>query len=637
MANLFMMCVILAYENVAFAFYEAWIQAELCMGSASEHTGEIPIPQAHYDDRRLVPKFLKYVANCLILDQLSLLRRVNYFTMLIDECTSRSIVSCAAIYICFQHPDTFESSVIFFGLFKLHGGSGKLLYRSVVSWLALLGIEPTRRLMFFISDGASAMRSVRTGLGKRLRDSFCEAMVMIHCVCHRLPLGSAECFAMFPECIAIDKILTKSYGFFKKSHAQRDNFREMTDEFDIKYKLPKRFHKVRWLSRGQSVERLIELLVPFVAYLRSVDENFVKTFENFSTLFILFAVADLLVVLNVLSSRMQSTKWPFSNLSVFLDEAFDSINEMFVTPALDLSDPEQRAKYGGKYIKLLLGTIAKSENGSYYDDIRLNFDKSEDECQHRVMEIAIMLIMCIKDRFPDIEILEALCVFDPARLPDSLETIEKDNYGKEAMHVIFEHYGDVIGVETLAELMEQWIKLRKIVFCTYRNVDIFTFVRRFHHAFTHQATGAPDPKYTYMLLLLELCNIIVMANAHTERGFAHLNDIWTHQRGRLAVRTINDVMVTKFLGPTLGGENEALRALCISAARHWGTQRGPQICREPVVMHQPLPEFAEDSEICEDLEDEMLVGSSSSDEDEDPLGLETVIVDGDEYASDDSE
>ncbi|KAK3278585.1 hypothetical protein CYMTET_13490 [Cymbomonas tetramitiformis] len=121
MANLFMMCVILAYENVAFAFYEAWIQAELCMGSASEHTGEIPIPQAHYDDRRLVPKFLKYVANCLILDQLSLLRRVNYFTMLIDECTSRSIVSCAAIYICFQHPDTFESSVIFFGLFKLHG------------------------------------------------------------------------------------------------------------------------------------------------------------------------------------------------------------------------------------------------------------------------------------------------------------------------------------------------------------------------------------------------------------------------------------------------------------------------------------------------------------------------------------
>eukprot|EP00854_Cymbomonas_tetramitiformis_P019092 gene19092-22827_t len=118
-----------------------------------------------------------------------------------------------------------------------------------------------------------------------------------------------------------------------------------------------------------------------------------------------------------------------------------------------------------------------------------------------------------------------------------------NDYGVAEITIIFDHYKDVIEVTSKDALLEEWRRLRKAMFRSYKNLDIVhTFIRRFTKDWTDEKTGQPMAKYCYVLRLLEICNIIVMANAETERGFAHLNDIWTLRRARLVVRTINDIM-----------------------------------------------------------------------------------------------
>ncbi|KAK3247474.1 hypothetical protein CYMTET_43029 [Cymbomonas tetramitiformis] len=470
MCSLFSIIYTLAIGNVPFAHYEKEVECWKLI-SSYEEMFECPIPLEHYSDRRRVPEFLSYMSDLLIKSTLDLFNRARFFTLLIDECTTKSIRSSAAIYVAFRHPDSFQPVVFYLGLFELDGASGFKVFLAVLKWL-------------------------------------------------------------------------------------------------------------------------IDLLEPFVYYLEQKESVLAVTFKNFSTLFILFAVCDMLTCLNVLSSKMQTKIWPFSHLKMYLKDALGDIEDQYVhSTTLDLEDSTQRAKYGGKRMQQFFEKVG-NDGRQYYGDILFNMDKTWGECQLRVAEIAACLVVCVYARFPDIEVLTALCILDPKMLPRGDPNAEEDpltTYGIAEIRLLYTHYSTLLVAESVEQLLEEWKKFRTMMWDVYRDAEITTFLPQVAQAYSKVGE---DDRYPNMLTFVELGSVVVMQNATTERGFAHLNDIMTHDRTRMEVRTANDILTIKMLGPDLGGQNGMVRKLigdAVDVFHRKDVDAASDNVKLMPLMHRPAP------------------------------------------------
>ncbi|KAK3256817.1 hypothetical protein CYMTET_34068 [Cymbomonas tetramitiformis] len=141
-----------------------------------------------------------------------------------------------------------------------------------------------------------------------------------------------------------------------------------------------------------------------------------------------------------------------------LKDALGDIEDQYVhSTTLDLEDSTQRAIYGGKRMQQFFEK-AGNDGGQYYGDILFNMDKTWGECQLRVAEIAACLVVCVYARFPDIEVLTALCILDPKMLPRGDPNAEEDpltTYGIAEIRLLYTHYSTLLVAESVDKLLEE--------------------------------------------------------------------------------------------------------------------------------------------------------------------------------------
>ena len=133
---------------------------------------------------------------------------------------------------------------------SMHDSLSRLLSEMELSKYKMVG---------FGSDGASFMRGIYQGLATMF---LCEVshLLCVHCVAHHEELAITDASNYFPRFHYIGKLANKVdswLGKYAKIHAE---IKSLMDLFQIDRLQVLQILKIRWLSRGQVMSKLVKIM-----------------------------------------------------------------------------------------------------------------------------------------------------------------------------------------------------------------------------------------------------------------------------------------------------------------------------------------------------------------------------------------
>ena len=133
---------------------------------------------------------------------------------------------------------------------------------------------PLGRLASMTSDGAPVMISQKNGVAGKLKASVNPKLFITHCPPHRLVLASKAGQKVIPD--DVEKLIGDTLFFFKDSPVRREEFRKLKElvEPESPHVALVLYHKVRWLSLSDCVDRITCLLPLLIRYFEEqVDDR----------------------------------------------------------------------------------------------------------------------------------------------------------------------------------------------------------------------------------------------------------------------------------------------------------------------------------------------------------------------------
>lgn len=166
------------------------------------------------------------------------------------------------------------------------------------------------------TDGAPALLGCRSGFLQLAKEKNPD-IIGSHCMIHREALASKT---LTPELQDVLKICIKVVNAIKSSALNTRLFEVLCSEMSSEHKTLLFHTEVRWLSKGNMLNRLYELKNEVEIFLLSQEKNnLCDQFTNEKIVFSLAYLADLFEMLNVLNMKLQGR-----NLNII--QACDTIN-----------------------------------------------------------------------------------------------------------------------------------------------------------------------------------------------------------------------------------------------------------------------------------------------------------------------
>ncbi|CAI7803053.1 unnamed protein product [Closterium sp. NIES-54] len=159
----------------------------------------------------------------------------------------------------------------------------------LLTHLAACGLE-LQRISGMTTDGASVMTGGQTGLVARLRTR---------------ALAAKDAAEEFPEFNVVDKVVRAFADILGRSivqHARFKNPQEVITQTNLEMQGIK---DVRWLSRGDAIERFADVLLAAVVLLHEYDKATHTLVTSLKFQFFLFFLVDVLQELNSLNLKFQ--------------------------------------------------------------------------------------------------------------------------------------------------------------------------------------------------------------------------------------------------------------------------------------------------------------------------------------------
>ena len=120
--------------------------------------------------------------------------------------------------------------------------------------------------MSFSSDGASVMRSEGKGVSGHLRRNYNPSIFTQHCIVHRQSLAAKDGLDKLPSNMhnTVDDVMR----YFKNSHVRKEKLKDLTEISgeEHEYQQLVQYHRVRWLSLNDCVQRFSDILPEIVHY-----------------------------------------------------------------------------------------------------------------------------------------------------------------------------------------------------------------------------------------------------------------------------------------------------------------------------------------------------------------------------------
>ncbi|CAI7861961.1 unnamed protein product [Closterium sp. NIES-53] len=267
-----------------------------------------------------------------------------------DESTDRSRGKHIVVFATFMK----ERAVVteFLALLTIHKCDAGSLFAVLLSHLDNIGID-LQRIVAVSTDGAGVMIGSQSGLVVRLRQRV-PHLVGTHCIAHREVLAVKEAASKFPDLDIVDDAIRGLGEVVMRSSVWLERFKELQLEIHQTNLEHQGLFDVRWLSRGDAVDRLCTILGAAIVVFIEYNHSMAVTVQTLKFHFCVYFLADLLVEINALNNFFQRKKVDITLVHQEVDRTIGVIRLRYV---------EYVDIFGGGVSKLLSPFIARLGSG----------------------------------------------------------------------------------------------------------------------------------------------------------------------------------------------------------------------------------------------------------------------------------
>ncbi|XP_051957444.1 protein ZBED8-like [Xyrauchen texanus] len=151
------------------------------------------------------------------------------------------------------------------------------------------------------SDGAPVMLGRKSGFGALVKVD-APHIIVTHCILHRHALATKT---LPPTLAEVLKIVVECVNYVRNSALRHRIFSELRKEMGSEFEVLLYHSNVRWLSRGQVLNRVFALRVELALFLQEHQHFHADCFKNSEFILILAYMADIFAALNHFNQQMQ--------------------------------------------------------------------------------------------------------------------------------------------------------------------------------------------------------------------------------------------------------------------------------------------------------------------------------------------
>ena len=367
---------------------------------------------------------------------------------------------------------------------------------------------------------------------------------------------------------------------FKKSSKAKCELEAIKKELFDTQKTLKRYQKIRWLSRWQSVTTLCDSLESVLAYFRDVPRSdddaatglLYTKLRTFKYIYCLYFLADILQSLSVLSRTFQHKFVDVSSVGALVRSEITSIRMAFIIESTDLNESTFNEDTGyhiipsfgppGGYLQRLSSEI----RGSKFHDVEMIRDRTgADLVEALAFQTSFAEEVCkgLEDRFQDNDMIGCFKILNPCELPS--RQVGMKSWGVTELEKICDHFGK-----------EKMIGEKK--FAAVINADA---VRREFHAYKIQASTewrektfldlwsmvswnhTLQLKYANLRVLADIARVQCVSTAQCERAFSIQNCIKTKFRNNLQTKNLESVIRVAMEGMRVDRDSILVEAIAL--------------------------------------------------------------------------
>ncbi|CAI7912729.1 unnamed protein product [Closterium sp. NIES-53] len=219
----------------------------------------------------------------------------------LDESTDRVHGKHLIIYATFFKNTTVVTE--FLTLITVDCRDAASLTSAVVQYLTAIGVD-LQKISGISTDGASVMTGKNNGVVERLRMRI-PHLASIHCIAHREALAARDAADAVPELCMVDDVVRAFAEHIGRSSVHYQIFQNLQQIFCHTYLEAQGIQAVRWLSRGEAVNRLLEVLLAADVVLKEYNAELYEVVTSFKFQWLIRFLADVLWELNHLNQWFQ--------------------------------------------------------------------------------------------------------------------------------------------------------------------------------------------------------------------------------------------------------------------------------------------------------------------------------------------
>ncbi|MCO5597856.1 hypothetical protein L7F22_051941 [Adiantum nelumboides] len=553
----------IAQRDLSIATYE-----ELCELAMELKVPNMPKSREYssYTSRASGYQFLYAFAIYLLEVQKQCMNNTPYYSIMLDESTDRGLELHMIVYVTYltcKGVGPMKSQYL--GLLKIDNGKGRTIYHAMKEFLLARGICD-KKIVGVATDGASAMTGSEIGFVTLLKKDL-PSLIAVHCIAHREALAVSDVAKNFPELLFVEKLANKVYSWMNNSSKRNNELMELLSLMKIDAHRVLQIHGIRWLSRGQVMQRLVELMPGVLSLWK--QEKFTQWYNKariFSVQFCLHMLADVLGILNDLSLEMQKEHVDLTCIGSAIDVAINKLKRSYLREGCFVQDTiflskflasssngylEINDKDGVMYCHDLCFQVipkAKKNDDDEVEDVstmRPCIDGSLESCKSLAKVYVQALVDNLNARFHDLPLFNAAKLFSPCHYAD--DELTREGNAKRWLEKLLHHLqpnkdNALLHVDNDACFRE----LYAFIDTLRLNCNGFS-MKEAWRMFGHMKNW--QDSFPNLMKLWQVVLVLPASTVACERGFSKQNLIKDDMRTRLTIKTLDDLMRVSLTGP----------------------------------------------------------------------------------------
>ncbi|MCO5552139.1 hypothetical protein L7F22_005649 [Adiantum nelumboides] len=240
----------------------------------------------------------------------------------------------------------------------------------------------------------------------------------MHCLAHRKNLAASQAVKSFSKLVNLDKLCRSIYSWLHASVKRMDDLKLIESALDLKELVMLRIHSIRWLSRGQVMERMVKIMPTLLLEFGKEKPSIYDELVIYANQFYIHLLTYVCLEMNILSCQFQSDLVDVANISRFADAVLQNLKKKFLKDSIGC---------GTRYLKTYVhqtrgGELTLTDAGGEIQSHKVSFDKvkgcnrgdSFEDCVLLGKELVAKIVENLTSRMhADMPILEACKLFSP--------------------------------------------------------------------------------------------------------------------------------------------------------------------------------------------------------------------------------